>query len=592
VNITHLTTRNQVVDTCIVLNCEGKPVVLDLETTGLSPHKDKILDCALMQLGSDDVYFVPQEHIANLQYLRTPLIGQNFKFDLHMLYRAGVDLRQHWYADTMLLDHLLDENQEHGLDAIIQRRYKDNYKEKFWSKYDKYEAAPREAQIEYNAKDVNYTGLVYRDTLNDLTAAGVPQSLILHVHKLARVLLDTEINGLKLDVEYLRKIAEELSTKIRNFKYTMREGIENQIEQMELDAWMVEIDKRLTPKGKSGVKRPIFNWDSGAQLQGLIYGKLKLPVQYNKKRKPTLDDAALEAIETKHPLIPQLRAYRGDQKVYTAFIEASFEKMVGGRIYPSFNVNGTVTGRLSASNPNLQQLPREGGIRGIYIPEPGYKFVSIDFSQLEIVIAAHFSRDPMLLSIVLEGKNQHDITAAALKIDRSLAKVINFGILYGAGVSKVQAVLGCSKEQAEKQLEVYWATYKGLHDWVKSCHDKVERGEYLENPFGRRRHFPTTFADKWELERAKRQAANSVIQSTGADITHEASYLVNDKLKELGLGYLVLSAHDELLIAAKENACEEATAVAKSIMEGVGKRIGLTVPLIAEAGKPQERWTK
>jgi DNA polymerase-1 len=250
VNIIHLTNSSQLRETIRLLNYDEEPVVLDLETTGLSPHKDKILDCALMQLGSDDVYFVPQEQIASLQYLSTPLIGQNFKFDLHMLYRAGVDLRDRWHADTMLLDHLLDENQEHGLDAIIQRRYKDNYKEKFWSKYDKYEDAPREEQIEYNAKDVNYTGLVYRDTLNDLTAAGVPQSLILHVHKLARVLLDTEINGLKLDVEYLRKIADELSGKILGYRQTMRAGIENQIEQMELDAWMVEIDKRLTPKGK------------------------------------------------------------------------------------------------------------------------------------------------------------------------------------------------------------------------------------------------------------------------------------------------------------------------------------------------------
>ena len=568
------------------------PIVLDLETTGLSPHKDKILDCALMQLGSDNVYFLSEEQIPLLSGLKCPLIGQNFKFDLHMLYRAGVDLRDQWYADTMLLDHLLDENQEHGLDAIIQRRYQDTYKEVFWSKYDNYADAPKEEQIAYNAKDVVYTGRVYQDITQDLLATGIPQSLILHVHKLAKVLLNTEIAGLKLDLEYLRKIAEDLTTKIRNATQEMRLGVENQVEQIELESWMTELDKRTTPKGKAGVKRPEFNWNSGAQLKTLIYSKLKLPTQFTKARKPTLDDAALENIETRHPLIPKLREYRGNQKVYTAFIEASLERMVGGRIYPSFNVNGTVTGRLSASNPNLQQLPREGGVRGIYVPDTGYKFVSLDFSQLEIVIAAHFSQDPALLSIVLEGKNQHDITAQALGIDRGLAKIINFAILYGAGVNKIKSTLNCNDAHAQKMLDLYWKTYSGLYKWVQECHLKVEKGQYLENPYGRRRHFPTTFEDKWALERAKRQAANSVIQSTGSDITSESAYLVDTELKKLGIGHLVLTVHDELLIAAKENACAEATLVAKSIMEDAGKRAGLTVPLIAEASEPKDRWTK
>ncbi len=591
VNTEVLRTEQQVEDLISRLVAEQIPVVLDLETTGLNPHTDKIVDIALMQLGGEVVSFIAPNLTTSLSKLKVPLIGQNFKFDLNMLYRAGVDLRQYWHGDTMLNDHLLDENQEHGLGAQVQRRYQDNYKEVFWGKYENYTDAPVDVRLAYNATDVWYTGKIFLDQEKEFKEGKYPPSLLEHVIRLARLLLTTEINGVKLDLDYLQKIGNELLLKIKNAREEMRYGVENQITQIELELWEGELDKRKTPAGKAKVPKPDFNWNSHTQLQKLLYHKLKIPTQFNKKRKPTIDDEALERIQTHHPIIPMLREYRGNQKVYSSFIEATLEQMVGGRIYPSFNVNGTVTGRLSSSRPNLQQLPTEGGVRGIYVPDPGYKFISLDFNQLEVVIAAHFSQDEKLLAVVLEGASQHDITARALGIERPLAKIINFAVLYGAGVSKIKDTLRCTQEQAESQLKVYWETYKGLAAWVKTCHDKVERGEYLETLYGRRRHFPTTFFDKWELERAKRQAANSVIQGTGADITSEAAYLVDAALRKAGIGNVVFTIHDELLIQAKNNTCQEASNMTKMIMEGVGSKM-LSVPLKAEAGEPSERWVK
>lgn len=590
--VQELANEKQALEAIELLNQE-EYVVLDIETTGLSPFTDTITYIILGDPRGNIQYVLPGSYVTSLSKLKRPIVAHNFKFDFNLIYRAGVDLRVPGLLhDTMLLDHLLDENQEHSLDSIVKRRYNDDYKEKFWSKYKKFEEAPEEDGLNYACKDVHYTARAFTDIKQELYRAGIPDGLLSHVRDLALALYDTELKGLKLDLPYLTQMGEDLSGKITQAKADMRALVDFECEMIENKEYLKILDGYKTEKGKLNAKRPKFNFDSNTQLANLLYDRLGLPKQLNKKRKPTCDDAALEKLEKHHPVIAKLREYRGHQKVYTAFIEGSLEKMHAGRIYPSFNINGTVTGRISSSGPNMQQLPSTGGVRGIYIPDPGYRFISCDYAQLEVTLAAHFSKDRNLLKIVHEGASQHDITAAGLGIPRSLAKTINFALQYGAGVGKIQKILGCSEKDAQTALDKYWDTYAGLRDFVKFCHQKLDRGEPLVNPFGRRRHFPKEYRTFWDKERAKRQAPNALIQGTGADITNRAFYLVNKSLLEMGIGKALFPIHDEILIEVIDTSCNTASELLQSIMVGVGQEINLSVPLKVEASKPMERWAK
>lgn len=590
-----LTTEAEVLDLIRRHNADSKYVFLDIETTGLDPFTDKITDIVMNGLEKGVGVIFKAEFAAALHELEVPVVCHNFRFDFNFLYKLHIDLRlPGLMADTMLLDHLLDENQEHSLDAIVKRRYNDNYKEVFWSTYKNYSDAPKDKQIEYACKDIIYTEMVYEDLDYDLTNAGIGPSLIDHVHRLALTLYDTEIKGVKLDLDYLNKMSEDLQTKMASNMIEMRQLVDLEISLIENDAFLAKISTMVREKAIKALKRESFkfNFDSSKQLGVLLYDKLGLPEQLSNARKRTVDDKALGKLADHHPFVSRLRDHRGDQKVFTSFIEGSLKKMHGGRIYPSFNINGTVTGRISSSSPNMQQLPKEGGVRGIYVPDPGRSFLSCDYAQLEVSLAAHFSRDANLLKIVYEGASQHDITAAGLGIDRDKAKTINFAMQYGALVKKVQAILGCSPKDAEHALNKYWETYPGLHKFIKWCHKQVDDGIPLVNPFGRQRRFPTQFADKWEREAAYRQAANSLIQGTGADITSRALYLTSQKLQELEIGRALFSIHDELLIEVENNACDSFRSTLISIMQDVGKEIALTVPLKAECSMPMERWMK
>ncbi len=553
--------------------------VLDTETTSLDPFVATVVSYTVAVPSGEDVYFFPGHFLTTLKELKVPLVLQNFKYDFAVCYRNGVDLRINGLLhDTMLLDHLVNEENEHSLDAMVKRHFNDPYKEVFWGlrvrtvqkrmevvteycehcedmdrewscgcckkelklvdvqeeyKYEKIEDATEEELIEYSGKDAGYTAKIYLKLVFD-----VPIVLAEQVRQFALALYDTELRGIAVDLPYLNEKGVDLGSKLTLLESQFKESCLLDIETIELELYEKELDKRKTIKGKASVRRPRFNLASTAHICTLLYDKLRLPERKSKKGSRTVDDAALESLAEGHPAVQNLRLYRESYKVKTSFIDGTLEKMRGNRIYPSFNINGTVTGRISSSSPNMQQLPRDGGVRGIYIPDPGYVFLSYDYSQLEVTLAAHFSRDPNLLRIVSEGASQHDITAEGLGITRNLAKTVNFAMQYGAGVQKIQLVLGCTEVEAQRAYDNYWLTYKGLHQFIQECHRKIEVGEPLASPFGRVRHLPSkpqideehgdsgfySKRDKafvyWRdiyWRGVLRQGPNSLIQGTGAD---------------------------------------------------------------------------
>ena len=588
-------------------NRNSTNVTLDLETTGLNHFTDTITGIGLSGRDPSSSILVDLDErtlgaglVAALGRLRVPrLVLHNFKFDFHMAYRAGLDLRNccRSIRDTMLMHHLLDENLDHDLDTIVTERYGDRYKAAFWSQYKTFQDAPEVEQTAYACKDILYTSRLYTDLSHDLCRDHIPDSLIDHTHRLALTLFDTEVSGLRVDPQYLLDVGLELKPKIAQFQQEMRALVAPACESVSLDIWAKDIAKLYKPKGKKWLTlpQPEFNFDSHQHVTRLLYEKLSIPPRFNKARNWTVDDAALEGNKFAHPVIPMIQEYRGYQKVYTAFIEGVLDRMRDERIYPQFNVNGTVTGRISSSDPNMHQLPSKGEwskVRGIYIPEPGHKLLTCDYAQLEVVIAAHFSQDPNLLKIIHEGASKHDITAAGVGLPRGIAKTLNFAMQYQCTPRKVQQIVGCTPQEAQHIWDKYWETYAGEKAVIDACNAAVDNGEPIVNPFGRKRRFPTHFAAKWQREAAYRQAYSSLIQGTGADCTHESFYITAETMVERGLGKALFEIHDEIVAMPKIGHIQESQDLLGETMIGVGRRIGLTVPLGVECSEALERWAK
>ncbi len=565
-------------------------VALDLETTGLT-RTDKIISGAVTGPGNNVAFFGP-EMLHELFFAPHGLhfVFHNAPFDLKMLAWAGVRLQDKYsYWDTLILAHLENENQELSLGALVESRFSDEYKKDFWSKYKKAEDAPKEELAQYNAKDVSYTLRLYSLLRGLLERDGVPESLVRHVHSLQSSLLETEIAGIAVDRDYLLAKGVELKTRIETLLPQMRALVSAEVEAIEIEQWVAEIDKRKTPAGRSRVQRPSFSFDSAKQLQQLLYTHLGLPKQYNEKTKAVSTDYdSLKKIEDKHPIISLILEYREAQKIYSTYIESTLERLVDGRIYPSFNCTGTATGRISHSNPNLGNMPREGGIRGMFIPDPGYVFVSADYSSLEVFVEAHFTRDKNLLRLVNEGISKHDLTAEEVGIPRQQAKTVNFLAQYHGTAFKLCKVLGISQAEAQKILDKYWNAYGGCKALKAETDSKVVKGEPIINPFGRRRRFKPGTRKEWDGD--LRQAYNALIQGTGSDCTSWALYTVDNRLKERGWGRVLFSIHDELLITAKEEFAEDAQKLLVDTMVEATKAAKLSVTLKAEPCIMRDRW--
>lgn len=567
-------------------------IAIDTETTGLDPRTDKLLYIIVGDGTQAAMFDAEQAPLLHMIPTDRTLVLQNFRFDYQFLSRTGVDL-PHRVRDTMLLHHLLDEEAPHGLDAQVQAKWGDRYKEEFWAKYASMDEATIEDKTAYACKDAIYTALLYDDLVLRLHRDGIPDSLVEHVHRLALALYETERDGVCVDVDYLVKTGRELYFKTRDMTKSMRQSGGLPIELMEIRLWQKEIDKRTSDRGKANVPKPDFNFNSAPQLCELLYGVMRLPVQRNQKTKSvTVDDDALETLKEHHPLIPALQEYRGAQKVFSSFIEGTLEKLYQGRIYPSLNVNGTVTGRISASNPNLQQLPREGAIRGMYVPDPGDRLLTCDYSQLEIVLAAHFSNDPVLLDLIASGRSMHDHTANSVGIARQDAKTLNFLCIYGGTEYRASIALGITVPQAKRILDKLWETYRGLKSAIDECHQLVDQGLPIVTPFGRKRRLNTLGQTKQAVERMKRQAFNALVQGTGADLTSQAFYLVSEAMREQGMGRALFPVHDEIVVSTKITCVDKAKRLLMEQMVEVGRMAKLRLPLSVECSEPLERWQK
>lgn len=565
-------------------------LALDTETTSKDAKVAELLKIVFSFDGetsySCDAELLPLIPLTQVKRLRI----QNFKYDYHVLYRHGVNLLEVPVIDPMLLHHLVDENAEYNLEYLTRTYYEDTYKKVFWDKYKTYEEASPEDALEYECKDAIYHYKLVDLLLDKLTGK---QVLIQHVHRLANELLRTEIEGIRVDRPLMEATKENMGGQIDAYLPALRREFSVECQEWEFNKWDEEINKRIKPDARARVAKPDFNFGSTKQIQWLLYEKLKLPVLTRTKTKaPSTDyDTICKLLEQCGRLVIY-RDYIDIKTIYGTFVKGLLERVTDGKIYPEFNVNGTVTGRISHSNPNMGNMPKEGVYRNFFLPDIDHAIIGADYEQLEIVIEAHVTSDPNLAKIVSEGASKHDITAEGLKIDRATAKTVNFALGYHCGVNKLSKILKCSHKEAQYQYNKYWDLYFGCRDLKLKTDMLVDAGLPVANLFGRKRSFPTVYPEPWMRDSAKRQAYNFMIQGPGGDFMNRSFYIAAKQFRERGYGRMLWTVHDEAVASVKREHVEEASALLVTTMQNVPKEYNLKYALKAKPYGPFLMWQK
>jgi DNA polymerase-1 len=353
-----------------------------------------------------------------------------------------------------------------------------------------------------------------------------------------------------------------------------------------------------------------LNLNSTQQLAKLLFDQLHLqpPDRSRKTAAGKYSTAAdvLDSLAGQHPVVDLVRRHRELSKLLSTYIVALHDEVnpETGRVHTSYNQTGTVTGRLSSSDPNLQNIPmrtEEGRrIRRAFIGSPGCELLSIDYSQIELRLAAHMAGDPGMTEAFRRGEDIHAATAAAVygvplaqvtPEMRRHAKAVNFGLLYGQTVYGLTRSTDMTLGESQKFIDTYFERFSGIRDFVENLKGQAAERGYVETMLGRRRYFPelapTSRLDMNARNRAEREAINAPVQGSAADIMKIAMLRLPDALAQAGLdARMILQVHDELVIECPAAAAASTTRVARQIMEGV---LSLTVPLIADA-KQGENW--
>jgi DNA polymerase-1 len=567
---------------------QAKTLTLDTETTSLDPLTADLVGISLCT-DSTTAYYLPVGHRHEdgtpqpgqlprdnvLQALRPLLtgsqlkLGHNLKFDYQVLAHHGVTLTPP-LADTMIASYLLDPSRRsHKLDDLCEEfleRRTTTFSEV--TKADKREEAfayvALPAARDYSCEDVAVTTMLWEKFRPELTALGLTPLFTDLEMALLPILARMEQAGIRVDPKQLAELSREFSAEL--------DRLERKIYQL------------------AGSE---FNINSPRQLGEILFERLHLPHGKKTKTGYSTDSSVLEQLAPLHELPATVMAHRNLTKLQSTYVDklASLIHPETGRIHTSFNQTVTATGRLSSSNPNLQNIPirtKEGQrIRAAFIAEPRHLFVSADYSQIDLRVLAHYSQDPALLAAFRSGEDVHRRTAAEIfrvnpalvtKEMRRVAKTINFGIVYGMSAFGLATQLNVSRKEAGMFIDRYFAHYQGVKRFMEEIVVQARRDGFVTTLMNRRRLLPEiNSTNKMRREFAERTAINTPIQGTAADIIKLATIACDRALRESGLAAeLLLQIHDELVFEVPEKETENTAVLVKAAMEGV---LALDVPL-------------
>jgi DNA polymerase-1 len=498
-----------------------------------------------------------------------PKIGQNLKYDLSVLKRAGLAVNGVAF-DTMVASYLLNPGRtSHGLTAIAAEflgRGMISYEEATGGKNLSFALTDLDKATDYAAEDADVALQAAEKMEPMLEEAGLKHLFDELEVPLVPLLSKLEMNGVALDVDQLNELSKELGTRL--------DSIEERCYKL------------------AGHE---FNLNSPQQLGKVLFEELGLPQMKKTKKKTaySTDMSVLTQLAETHPLPAELLEYRSVAKLKGTYVD-TLPTLVNpdtGRVHTSFNQTVTATGRLSSSNPNLQNIPIRSDlgerIRACFIAQPGMLMVSADYSQVELRVLAHLSGDPLLIQDMTSGLDVHTQTASRLfdvepgdvtKEQRARAKTVNFGVLYGMSAFRLAREQKIELAEAQGIIERYLGRYQGIASFQQSNLAQARGRGYVTTLLGRRRFLPAiNYRDRVARESAERMALNTPIQGTAADVIKLAMLKVDKMMRaEYPEAIMTLQVHDELVFEAPEAKAEKLAARVKEVMEGV---LQLKVPL-------------
>lgn len=564
-----------------------KEICFDTETTGLDPLNAEIVALALSwEKGKGYLFRFPesQEETKKFLEIARPMlenpailkIGQNIKFDIQVLANYGVEVEGSLF-DTMIAHYLLEPDMRHNMNLLseVYLSYSPVHIESLigekGNSQKNMRSVPDEKLKEYAVEDADVTLQLKEIFEPKIRAEGLePLSSQIEM-PLIPVLALMERNGVILDTDELKKIT-----------YGLREDI-------------IALEKEIYVL--AGTE---FNISSPKQLGDILFIRLKLndKARLTKTRQFITNEEILQRLAHKHPIVDKVLEYRGLKKLLSTYVEALPQLVDArtGRIHTSFNQAVAATGRLSSNNPNLQNIPvrdeRGREIRKAFVPAPGCIFLSADYSQIELRLMAHLSKDSNMIADFLSGNDIHAATAAKIfGVDikdvtremRGKAKTANFGIIYGISSFGLSERLNIGRKEAKDLIDGYFNSYPGVKTYMEESIKKAREAGFVTTMFGRRRYL-RDIQSRNQVARgnAERNAINAPIQGSAADIIKIAMIRINDKLKsESFKSKMILQVHDELIFETVESELDRLRGMVIAEMSGAAR---LDVPLMVDWG--------
>ena len=560
---------------------------LDTETTSTNPIDAELVGLSFA-VEEHHAYYVPippqREEAQKIVEIFRPVyeneeilkVGQNLKYDLEVLHNYDIELKGKMW-DTMIAHYLIQPELRHNMDymAEIYLHYKTIHIDELIGPKGKNQRSMRDLDpqqiYEYAAEDADIT-LQLKNKLEPELRKYDCENLFYQIEMpLMPVLAEMEMNGVCLDTASLAETSKQLTTR------------------------MNEIEQRIYElAGQS------FNIASPKQVGEILFDKLKI-VEKAKKTKTgqyVTSEEVLQQLRNKHEIVADILEHRGLKKLIGTYIDA-LPKLINprtGHIHTSFNQTITATGRLSSSDPNLQNIPIRGEdgkeIRKAFIPEPGCLFFSADYSQIELRVMAHLSGDENMINVFREGKDLHAATAANIykkdisevtRDERTKSKRANFGIIYGITVFGLAERLDIPRDEAKMLIDGYFDTFPQVHDYMEKAKEIARQQGYVTTLFGRRRYLPDiNSANATVRGFAERNAINAPIQGTAADIIKIAMIHIFQRFKKEHIkSKMILQVHDELNFSVY---LEEKEKVEKIVLEEMQNAFDMKVPLVADSG--------